>query len=295
LIFALPNFINELVGRSGVGKFYERIELCPYKVTLIGFENDQESRFDCDLDISITHKKWQEIRVIVSSISDTVIEEKLSELGELVFPFRLSNNKLNPYSLDVLRCKKCLTNDHFLIYLGGVKKPEYLLFYINYLANHWQIVQGNLPVHSAAVIYKSQLYLFAGFSGAGKSTIAELSQTIGAEILDEDQVLLHRTRNISDRFVADAWGYNSRSVDIPLKAIFFLKQDIEDKIISLGQTRTASLLLKHHLDIVGHYTGVIPNAFDFATSVALKIPGFELHFRKSADFWKLIDQLSQKI
>jgi hypothetical protein len=291
LIFSNPDLVVELIGNTGVERFFKRIELCPYKVTLIGYEKDQEFRNYCNVDIGLIHQKWIQIRALGSSIPESLIESKLSALGELVFPFKLSDNKFNLYSLNILRCKGCSNNDHYLIYLGGVTKSKYLLVPINYLANHYQIMQGNLPVHSAGIIYDNNLYLFAGFSGAGKSTIAKLSQAIGAEILDEDQVLLRRTTNLPDRYVADAWGYSSRSVDIPLKAIFFIKQDIEDKIIPLGQTRTASLLIKHHLETVGYYAGVLPNAFNFATSVALNIPGYELHFRKSADFWKLIDQL----
>ena len=51
------------------------------------------------------------------------------------------------------------------------------------------------------------------------------------------------------------------------------------------------LLFARHNDILGNQFSddLMKHSFEFIAGLARKVPGYELHFRKSPDFWKLID------
>jgi hypothetical protein len=131
---------------------------------------------------------------------------------------------------------------------------------------------------------------FAGASGAGKSTSAAVSQSVGGHAFEEDQVSL---RSLADKcFTADAWGYNVRSCHVPLRAIFLLKQAVENRITDLKQSQVAHLLIQRHYETLGMSLSddLIQKSFPIAANIARSVPGYELYFTKSPDFWELIDE-----
>jgi hypothetical protein len=266
-----------------------RFATCDYHVLLIA--NDPLNHLDEGagifgqqnvVDLSST---WQSIHG--EGFNDMVVQERgWNTIDRIGTRLPLRNRIGNPY---VRRFRDDPTGRLFFILLTDLEEnglPDFELFY---LCNLWQIEHGALPLHAAGVAHNEKLYLFVGPSGAGKSTIASISKESGDQIVDEDQVIIRRIDE--NTFVADGWGYNMCSYDIPIRAVFRLVQDTEDRLVPLGQAQSALLLLEGHNDVMAdrHYDDLLKTAFSISSAIARTVSGFELHFHKSSDFWKLID------
>jgi hypothetical protein len=85
---------------------------------------------------------------------------------------------------------------------------------------------GGVMMHSSSVLIDGKVLIFAGMSGAGKTTLARLWRTHGATILNDERNLIH-TRNGTVRSGASPWhGEENQVVPTtgPLAGIFFLNQ-----------------------------------------------------------------------
>jgi hypothetical protein len=113
---------------------------------------------------------------------------------------------------------------------------------------------------------------------------------LGAELLDEDQILVRAGSDGS--FYGDGWGYQIKEGNSPIRAIFFVVQANEDCLIPLSQVRAARMLLDRFSEVV--FLRLSPKmqtqVFVQISSLARGVPAYELYFRKSPDFWKLIDE-----
>jgi hypothetical protein len=262
--------------------FYMRASLCSYQVTLVdadsfGFDGIEAGQ-DAETIVSV-HQAWRCARDETAKPSARLQAwYNLLRVGEPVLP-------AEPW---LLRCRE--DSSRFLILLRGTPQVIAPLYYIYVLSNMWQVEQGNLVVHAAAIVRKKAAFLFLGPSGSGKSTVAALSRKQGGRVLDEDQVLLQPIA--SGGFAASAWSEDGVSPSVPVRALFFLAQGEEDRLRPLPEVRVAHFLLDRHLDIIGRDLGdqLLVRALSNAAAVARQVPGFELCFRRTPDFWKLIDE-----
>ena len=158
------------------------------------------------------------------------------------------------------------------------------------LCNLWQVESGCIPLHTSGITHAGQLYLFSGPSGAGKSTIADLSTAVGDEVLDEDQVMIYRKPD--GTYSANAWGYSLKTGGAPIRAYFRIIKDRVDRLVPLTQTHTAKLFMEQACAVTGNMLPEksLMDLFLRMAEFARHVPGYELHFRKSPDFWKLIER-----
>jgi hypothetical protein len=179
-----------------------------------------------------------------------------------------------------------------LFWLASETDPQELLARLTdllpKLTAYWHALQRRGLFHAAGISHKGRAYLFAGVSGAGKSTVSTMSQAEGDTIIHDDHLVLFK--DASRRWVVTDVAYSKD--EQPLNGIFFLVQDVQVRLVPLSQVATASRLLE---DLKEHgryilYGDVLGQAFSTCAEIARSIPGFELHFRKSPDFWNLIDE-----
>jgi hypothetical protein len=167
---------------------------------------------------------------------------------------------------------------------------------IYFLATYWYASHNGLLLHSAAVAHNNSGYLFLGQGGAGKSTAAALSRSVGAEVLSDDLSFVVNSGS-GDYALEAAPGLISRFTTNPelrprLRMGFRLIQDSRDMLIPLSQAAAAHLVFRSFewSPLVDDLPlGVFSLAFGTACDIARCVPCYELHFRKSADFWKLIN------
>ncbi|MEJ7811604.1 MAG: hypothetical protein WKG32_14420 [Gemmatimonadaceae bacterium] len=115
-----------------------------------------------------------------------------------------------------------------------------------YLAARLLARSGGLVLHASCLLEDGEALLFMGHSGAGKSTMAELAEGRGADVLSDDRTIL--TVRKDGRVVA--WGtpwhgsYTRGSArSAPVAAIFLLVQDARDAIVPLPGARAFGELL----------------------------------------------------
>ena len=159
---------------------------------------------------------------------------------------------------------------------------------INGLINQKLVDKKSIPLHACGVMRNKTLFLFGGPSGTGKSTISQLSKELGLHTLDEDQILLKKIT--PGKYGANAWGYSLMECDFPIKAVFKISQSKENNLHRLSKAQTAKFLFQQSLEVVGRTCSrtISEAVFRFTTAMAQNIPGYELKFTKSPDFWDLI-------
>ncbi|WP_274650947.1 hypothetical protein [Paenibacillus humicola] len=147
-----------------------------------------------------------------------------------------------------------------------------------------------LLFHASCVADQAGCYLFAGHSGAGKSTAAGLSRPRGI-IADEAAVIRIRPDGAAvfhSPFRSDdqsrAFGENG---SWPLNAIYLLRQAEKHERAALSKWEGFIRLT----DLVFFWN---PGSGETRTIIRLlqllvdQVPQFDLYFRKDPDFWELI-------
>jgi hypothetical protein len=180
-----------------------------------------------------------------------------------------------------------------------------LRIHIAQILKRWLMVNGNISLHASTIVRRRIGLLFLGRSGAGKSTVAELSKPPYRVLHDEKVFLTQRDGNYIlskipnlDEIDESIEGNgivleqpDNRS-DIYLAGIFELKQDTKDYLQPMSKLNTAQALMVSFLElprILALSSHELQYALITLSKVARDVPAYELHFRKSPDFWKLID------
>jgi hypothetical protein len=175
----------------------------------------------------------------------------------------------------------------------------HILLYILFLIACWQIQNGGLYLHSSAVLHSStdKGFLFLGASGEGKTTVTQLSVEAGHTALGDDLNLVIQDKTNVYKLAATPSivpTISSYSMLHPyLQGIFKLVKDDHDDLIPLSP-RDLSIVMFESLKQIPK-AALLPDqtlqqAFQTISSVSSCVPGFELHFKKRPDFWKLIDE-----
>jgi len=207
-------------------------------------------------------------------------------------------------SLDDTRRYLNLTQEQperfFGLLVGDSSKEEIcvaIFIYSLYLATWWHVVRQGLCLHCSAVSRNGQGFLFLGQSTAGKSTVARLSLELGHQVLGDD---LNFVFPETEKHYLVAAGPSVQPLEgayapihSPVCGVFNLVKDDCDSLKSLSQKETAQALWESFRQ--APTTAKLPPrlmgyAFETCCAMARTIPGYELHFRKSPDFWKLIDE-----
>jgi hypothetical protein len=143
-------------------------------------------------------------------------------------------------------------------------------------------------LHAASVVRNGHAYIFAGRSGAGKSTVASLSPK--GSVLSDEISLLRCVDGCWQAFGTPFWGeFRAAGMNrhFPIKAIYFLRQDRQDRFEPLSAKQVLRALLPCVLFFSSDQRA---NEALLGTLLDLvkRVPAYRLHFRRSADFWRVI-------
>ena len=173
----------------------------------------------------------------------------------------------------------------------------YLLLNSIHLATWWHVLRDGLCLHSVGVVKENRGFLFLGDSEAGKTTVAKLSIACGYPALGDDLNIIMCAGESGYRLAAvpspmlSPVGYSM--LRPPLKGVFTLVQDRRDYLEPMSHRQTAHALFESFMQTPSG--GKLPDeaaclAFRTCCNIARRIPGYELHFRKTSDFWEIIDE-----
>ena len=150
------------------------------------------------------------------------------------------------------------------------------------------LATGGLLVHSAAI----DGYLFAGRSGAGKSTIARLGLEAGLPVLSDDlNALVPEERGFAIAplpFTGDLLESEVSHERVPLRAVMGLEKGDREEVRAMSLAETVSLLIRC-APYVNQDARRMPLLLDRAAEVATSTRRGMLTFRRDGDVWPILD------
>ncbi|MCM3724893.1 hypothetical protein M3226_04170 [Neobacillus cucumis] len=156
--------------------------------------------------------------------------------------------------------------------------------YSSFIVHH----NWGLLIHSSCVLEHGKAHLFAGHSGAGKSTAAKLSYP--RHLLSDEASLVKITSNEVSVFNSpfrselDAGPFKG---NVELASIQILFQALQNKRVRLEKSDG----LLHLMDKVFFWPqsqDEVKTIMKLMTQLVKQVPAYELHFQKNNTFWELI-------
>jgi len=146
--------------------------------------------------------------------------------------------------------------------------------------------------HAAGWIKNNGACMFAGKSGAGKSTISKLINKItGDTPISDDRVAVRKLGQTLTAF-GTPWpgdaGY-AINTSAPLKAMFFLEKGAENRIIQLN-TKDAISHLMPVASILWYDKGKVEKMMSFCEDLIMSIPMFRLTFSADGEVVKMLNE-----
>lgn len=149
--------------------------------------------------------------------------------------------------------------------------------------------QGGFLLHSASAIRNGKAFLFAGVSGAGKTTISRLAPPDATLLTDE----ISYVRKQDGDYIAFGTPFTGElaklgeNVSGPIAALYLLAQGPENRIEPVASGEAARGLLANLLFFAEDQElvqAVFHSAFEFVS----RVPVFRLTFMPDARVWELI-------
>jgi hypothetical protein len=149
--------------------------------------------------------------------------------------------------------------------------------------------EGGLLVHAASAVRKGKAFLFAGVSGAGKTTIARLAPPDVTLLTDE----ISYVRRDGDGYVAHGTPFTGElarigeNIEAPLAAVYMLGQGADNSVEPVRGAAAARALLQNIL-FFAHDPELVGMVFESACELVRKVPVYRLTFAPDARVWELI-------
>jgi hypothetical protein len=149
--------------------------------------------------------------------------------------------------------------------------------------------QGGFLLHSASAIRNGKAFLFAGVSGAGKTTIASLAPHDATLLTDE----ISYVRRKDAGFVAFGTPFtgelnkSGENVSAPIAALYLLAKGPENRIDPIPVGEAARSLLANLL-FFAEDEELVQSTFHTAFEFVNRVPVFQLTFVPDARVWELI-------
>ncbi len=149
--------------------------------------------------------------------------------------------------------------------------------------------QGGFLLHSASAVRNGKAFLFAGVSGAGKTTISRLVPPDATLLTDE----ISYVRRRESGYVAFGTPFTGElaklgeNVSAPVAALYLLAQGSENRIDVISPGEAARRLLANML-FFAEDEELVQSAFHAAFEFVSRVPVSQLTFVPDARVWELI-------
>lgn len=149
--------------------------------------------------------------------------------------------------------------------------------------------QGGFLLHSASAIRNGKAFLFAGVSGAGKTTISRLAPADTTLLTDE----ISYVRKFGDDYVAFGTPFTGELAKVgentsaPLAALYLLAQGPENRIEPVSIADAGRELLANML-FFAEDPEMVQHAFEAACDFVSRVPVQRLTFVPDARVWEMI-------
>ena len=154
--------------------------------------------------------------------------------------------------------------------------------------------QGGFLLHSASAIRNGKAFLFAGVSGAGKTTISRLAPPDATLLTDEiSYVRKSRVRQGESGYTAFGTPFTGElaklgeNVSAPIAALYLLAQGPENRIDPVAPAEAARSLLANVL-FFAEDEELVQSTFHSAFEFVSRVPVSRLTFVPDSRVWELI-------
>lgn len=149
---------------------------------------------------------------------------------------------------------------------------------------------GGLLMHASSCLRKGQAFLFAGVSGAGKTTISRLAPT-DATLLTDEVSYLRRNGSGYTAYGTPFAGELAKpgeNVRAPLGALYLLRQGPENVIEPLASESEAVRRVMENVLFFAHDPELVRMVFDTVCDLVRAVPVYRLTFAPDERVWELI-------
>ena len=149
--------------------------------------------------------------------------------------------------------------------------------------------KGGLLVHAASAVRNGKAFLFAGISGAGKTTISRLAPPDVTLLTDEISYL----RRNGHGYVAHGTPFAGElarvgeNVQAPLAALYLLRKGPDNAIEPVSANEAARMLLENVL-FFAHDSKLVSLVFESACELVSNVPVYRLTFFPDERIWEWI-------
>lgn len=149
--------------------------------------------------------------------------------------------------------------------------------------------EGGFLVHAASAVRNGRAFLFAGVSGAGKTTLSQLASP-DATVLTDEISYVRRRGPLYKAYGTPFAGELARvgaNVSAPVDTLFFLVQGPVNRIEPVGQLAAGRELLRHTL-FFAHDSELVKQVFYAALEFVSRVNVARLVFTPDARAWELV-------
>lgn len=149
--------------------------------------------------------------------------------------------------------------------------------------------EGGFLLHASSVVRNGRAFLFTGVSGAGKTTISQLSPS-DAILLTDEISYVRRDRDGYRAYgtpFAGSLEKPGENISAPVAGAFLLEKGIDNSIEPVEQSTAARSLLRNIL-FFARDTGLANRVFDAALAFVSRVPVQRLIFAPDERVWDLI-------
>lgn len=149
--------------------------------------------------------------------------------------------------------------------------------------------EGGFLIHAASGMRHGRAFLFAGISGAGKTTMARLAPADATVLTDE----ISYVRKGADGYQAYGTPFAGElarvgaNVTAPLEALYFLEKGAEGRIEAISQAAAVRALLRHIL-FFAHEHELVERVFRSAVEFVSRVTMGQFVFAPNERAWNLI-------
>jgi hypothetical protein len=158
--------------------------------------------------------------------------------------------------------------------------------------------QGGFLLHSASAVRNGKAFLFAGVSGAGKTTISRLAPADATLLTDEISYVRKQDGSMggphkSDGYVAfgtpfaGELGKPGENISAPVAALYLLAKGPENRIEPVSVADAGRELLANML-FFAEDQELVRSAFETACDFVHDVPVYRLTFMPDARVWEMI-------
>ncbi|MGB7226907.1 MAG: hypothetical protein WBD26_04065 [Candidatus Acidiferrales bacterium] len=149
--------------------------------------------------------------------------------------------------------------------------------------------EGGFLVHAASAVRHGRAFVFAGVSGAGKTTMSRLAPLDAALLTDE---ISYVRRSGCDYYAygtpfAGELARVGANLKAPLAALYFLEKGPDNRIVPVSGPYAVRALLRNIL-FFAHDSDLVKRVFEGAIEFVSRVPVAQFVFAPDERAWELI-------